>query len=175
MGPRTLHDLTMRGYKTEEPGRNCQVAFREGLSIPCKQITTLSTYPRARSAVGGAGVGKYLRPWRLLLRDLSQHMIKLMISSNLARHRTCQPRKFGNHVATGRGSHRMRIIPILLTLSVAMGCQAPSVSQQRLVSQPNMLFSDSLPLSFGSRLIPQLETGAAGSGGAANSGCTACR
>lgn len=62
-----------------------------------------------------------------------------------------------------------------LAVFAVCGCHGPRVSQQRLVSQPSMLFSDSLPLNFSSRLIPQLETGAAGAGGAANSGCTACR
>lgn len=68
-----------------------------------------------------------------------------------------------------------RIFLPALALLVLTGCQGPHVSQQRLVSQSNMLFSDSLPLNFSSRLIPQLETGASGSGGAANSGCTACK
>ena len=71
--------------------------------------------------------------------------------------------------------HFASLVLSSLALFVVCGCQGPRVSQQRLVSQPNMLFSDSLPLNFSSRLIPQLETGAAGSGGAANSGCTACR
>ena len=56
------------------------------------------------------------------------------------------------------------------------GCSSPAVRQQRLVSKPNMLFSDSAAFTYNSaRLLPQLEPGSAASGGAQNAGCTACR
>ena len=56
------------------------------------------------------------------------------------------------------------------------GCAVPAVRQQRLVSKPNMLFSDSPVFTYNAaRLLPQLEPGAATSGGAQNAGCTSCR
>jgi hypothetical protein len=56
------------------------------------------------------------------------------------------------------------------------GCSLPAVRQQRLVSKPNMIFSDSAAFAYNSaRLLPQLEPGSAASGGAQNAGCTACR
>ena len=64
----------------------------------------------------------------------------------------------------------------LAALVVLAGCSAPAVRQQRLVSKPNMLFSDSAAFTYNSaRLLPQLEPGAAASGGAQNAGCTSCR
>jgi len=66
-------------------------------------------------------------------------------------------------------------LPLVALLSVA-GCSSPAVRQQRLVSKPNMLFSDSAAFTYNSaRLLPQLEPGSAASGGAQNAGCTACR
>jgi hypothetical protein len=65
---------------------------------------------------------------------------------------------------------------MLTLLALTAGCASPGVAQQRLVSKPNMLFSDSLAFNYNSpRLLPQLETGSAASGGAQGSGCTACR
>jgi hypothetical protein len=56
------------------------------------------------------------------------------------------------------------------------GCSSPAVREQRLVSKPSMLFSDSVAFSYNSpRLLPQLAPGFAGSGAAQNSGCTSCR
>ena len=64
----------------------------------------------------------------------------------------------------------------LVALLFAAGCASPAVRQQRLVSKPNMLFSDSAVFTYNStRLLPQLEPGSATSGGAQNAGCTACR
>lgn len=65
---------------------------------------------------------------------------------------------------------------IILGLSAILsGCSLPSARQQRLVSKPNMVFSESPVFAYDSRLLPQLEPGAAASGGAQNSGCTSCR
>jgi len=56
------------------------------------------------------------------------------------------------------------------------GCSSPAVRQQRLVSRPNMLFSDSPAFTYNSpRLLPQLAPGFAGAGASQNSGCTSCR
>ena len=56
------------------------------------------------------------------------------------------------------------------------GCSSPAVRQQRLISRPNMLFSDSPAFTYNSpRLLPQIATGFAASGASQNSGCTSCR
>ena len=54
------------------------------------------------------------------------------------------------------------------------GCAVP-VHQQRLVSRPNMQFSDSPVFNYQSRTLAQTESGAAASGGAQAAGCTSCR
>ena len=65
---------------------------------------------------------------------------------------------------------------LLAAVLLLAGCSSPTVRQQRLVSKPNMLFSDSSVFTYNSaRLLPQLEPGSATSGGAQNAGCTACR
>lgn len=57
-----------------------------------------------------------------------------------------------------------------------VGCAAPSISEQRLVSKPNMTFSESAAFAYAPyRLFPQLATGATSTGGPQNSGCTSCR
>ena len=63
---------------------------------------------------------------------------------------------------------------IAVLLPLLAGCAVP-VHQQRLVSQPNMQFSDSPVFAYQSRLLPQVESGAAASGGGQNAGCTSCR
>ena len=74
---------------------------------------------------------------------------------------------------------RRQFLPggLLLILGAALlGCSAPSISQQRLVSKPDMTFSDAAAFSYiPSRLFPQLATGTAATGGTQNSGCTSCR
>jgi len=62
-----------------------------------------------------------------------------------------------------------------MVISLA-GCSSPAVRQQRLVARPNMTFYDSALFNYhASKLLPQLEPGYAGSGGAANAGCTSCQ
>jgi len=63
---------------------------------------------------------------------------------------------------------------VLLALSVA-GCSTVPVSQQRLVSKPNMLFSNSSVYAYTSRVLPQTQPGLMDSGGTAGSVCTACQ
>lgn len=62
-----------------------------------------------------------------------------------------------------------------LPLILCLGCRSVPASEQRLVSKPNMLFSDSFVYTYDSRILPQLELGSALSGGAQTAGCTACR
>ena len=66
---------------------------------------------------------------------------------------------------------------VLPVMAIALaGCTGPTIREQRLVSKPNMQFSDSPTLTYNSsRLLTQLQTGAATSGGAQNAGCTSCR
>ncbi len=64
----------------------------------------------------------------------------------------------------------------LLVLLLMTGCASPAARQMRLVSKPNMTFSDSVAFSYNSsRLLPQLATGFSAAGGPQNSGCTSCR
>jgi hypothetical protein len=59
-------------------------------------------------------------------------------------------------------------------IGLLVGCAVP-VHQQRLVSKPSMQFSDSPVFNYQSRLLSQIEPGAAASGGAQAAGCTSCR
>ena len=61
-----------------------------------------------------------------------------------------------------------------LALAVLAGCAVP-VHRQRLVSKPNMQFSDSPVFNYQSKVLSQVESGAAASGGAQAAGCTSCR
>ncbi|MDP3073204.1 MAG: hypothetical protein Q8N18_23120 [Opitutaceae bacterium] len=54
------------------------------------------------------------------------------------------------------------------------GCTGVPIVQQRLVSRPGMIFSDSPVLATRGALVAQLEPGRA-AGGAQAAGCTACR
>jgi len=65
--------------------------------------------------------------------------------------------------------------PLLLLLFCAMifqGCNTVAVHEQRLISKPNMTFSDSYLYAFQPRLTAQVEPGSAASGGAQAAGCT---
>ena len=72
------------------------------------------------------------------------------------------------------------MIKILLfgLLVCGVGCASVgqvSISEQRLVSKPNMLFSQSGVFIYQNRLIAQIEPGSATSGGAQAAGCTSCK
>jgi hypothetical protein len=58
---------------------------------------------------------------------------------------------------------------------LASGCATVGPEQQRLVSKPNMQFSQSAVFSYSSKLMPQVQPGLATSGGAQPSTCTLCR
>ena len=60
-------------------------------------------------------------------------------------------------------------------LITASGCTHVEVAEQRLVSKPNMLFSDSPVFNYQSRFISQIEPGSASEGGNQGTGCTACQ
>ena len=61
-----------------------------------------------------------------------------------------------------------------LTL-ITSGCSVVSVSEQRLVSKPNMVFSESSVFDYSTGLHSRLEPGTAGAGGAQATGCTSCK
>jgi hypothetical protein len=58
--------------------------------------------------------------------------------------------------------------------AVGAGCTVP-VHQQRLLAKPGMQFSGSAALGAPSKLLPQVESGAATSGGGQAAGCSSCR
>ena len=99
----------------------------------------------------------------------------------LAFPRSAQPETGDQAHLTRTAAGPVRSLPLtaglpLVALFLLAGCAAPAVRPQRLVSKPNMLFSDSSMFTYNSaRLLPQLEPGSASSGGAQNAGCTACR
>lgn len=75
-------------------------------------------------------------------------------------------------------ANRSKALIVLLATVLAMagaGCSTVPVHKQRLVSKPGMLFSDSAVFSYQSKIGPQIESGAAASGGAQAAGCTSCR
>jgi len=62
------------------------------------------------------------------------------------------------------------VLPLLLA-----GCAGPRISQQRLVSQRDMVFSSSSIWSFDQPVSLQTETGRAFAGGGSGAGCTSCK
>jgi len=69
-----------------------------------------------------------------------------------------------------------KLLVALLLGTSAGGCASVGVQHQRLVSKPDMLFSDSPVYNYSnSKLQPQIENGRAASGGGQASGCTSCR
>ena len=58
--------------------------------------------------------------------------------------------------------------------AVGAGCSVP-VHAQRLLAKPGMQFSGSAALGGPSKLLPQVESGAATSGGGQAAGCSSCR
>lgn len=58
---------------------------------------------------------------------------------------------------------------------LASGCTSVGPERQRLVSKPNMQFSDRAAFSYSSKLMPQIQPGLATTGGAQASTCTTCR
>lgn len=66
-------------------------------------------------------------------------------------------------------------ISFLLASSLVLGCARLPVASQRLVSKPNMVFSDSAIFSYQGRLPAQTEPGSAFTGGAQAAGCASCK
>jgi hypothetical protein len=71
---------------------------------------------------------------------------------------------------------KLLALTLVLFASVSLpGCARVGAHQQRLVSKPNMTFSDSVVFGYDQKLVPQVEPGSAFSAGAQASGCTSCR
>jgi hypothetical protein len=70
---------------------------------------------------------------------------------------------------------KVSAVGAVLAAIMLTSCARVSVHQQRLVSKPNMTFSDTLVFSYQSKLQPQIEPGSALSGGAQAAGCTSCK
>ena len=73
-----------------------------------------------------------------------------------------------------QGGVLLGIFSVVLIGMMSTGCKVVPVMQQRLVSKPNMVFSDSPVFSYQSQVVTQIEPGSALSGGAQAAGCTAC-
>jgi len=71
------------------------------------------------------------------------------------------------------GRPRFFMLAGLVTTALT-GCAVP-VQQQRLVSKANMQFSDSPVFNYQSKMLTQIESGTAASGGSQAAGCTSCR
>ena len=72
----------------------------------------------------------------------------------------------------------MKKILLFGLLACGEGCSSVGrvgISEQRLVSKPNMLFSQSGVFVYQNWLIAQIEPGSATSGGGQAAGCTSCK
>jgi len=63
----------------------------------------------------------------------------------------------------------------VLSASVLAGCSTVSVADQRLVSKPNMTFSDDSAFVYDAAYHSVVEPGTSASGGGQASGCTSCQ
>ncbi len=78
-----------------------------------------------------------------------------------------------NPIPSQHRSHGTGIL--VLTAVLLTGCAGPRVAQQRLVSQPDMVFSSSAVWNFDQALSFQTESGRAFAGTGSASGCTSCK
>jgi hypothetical protein len=89
-----------------------------------------------------------------------------------------QERQSLNHRTSTRQCFARLFWGVLVAASLAggsTGCTYVGPQQQRLVSKPNMEFSDSPVFSYQNNLTPQLEPGSAAPGSVQSSGCTSCK
>ena len=74
------------------------------------------------------------------------------------------------------GAFRLELTATLaFWLLLSAVCTTVPLQQQRLVSKPNMVFSESSVFDYTNRLLPQTEPGSAGFCGVQGSGCTSCK
>src|SRR5687767_12805357 len=77
--------------------------------------------------------------------------------------------------ATRQEKHTLRIAFIVGVSALLVGCTTVPIEQQRLVSKPSMLFSETRAFGEPTRMASQLEPGRVITGGAQASACTSCR
>ncbi|HAH98557.1 MAG TPA: hypothetical protein DCO70_04425 [Verrucomicrobiales bacterium] len=70
---------------------------------------------------------------------------------------------------------KILLFGLLVSSIGCAGVGQVGISEQRLVSKPNMLFSQSGVFVYQNRLIAQIEPGSAMSGGGQAAGCTSCK
>lgn len=58
---------------------------------------------------------------------------------------------------------------------VCAGCSTVGPQEQRLVSKPDMVFSESAVFNYTNKLLPQIEPGSTTTGSLQASGCTSCK
>jgi hypothetical protein len=86
----------------------------------------------------------------------------------------------GGHRGEGRGAARAQArarfrLAVLMCAAVALvGCARVAPEQQRLVSKPNMQFSDSHVFDYQTGLLTQIESGSASFTGGQSAGCGSC-
>lgn len=73
-----------------------------------------------------------------------------------------------------RGARHSFFILLLCAILILAGCAHVPPRQQRLVSKPNMQFSDSAIFSYQDRLLSQFESGSAASVGGQSGDCGSC-
>ena len=71
-------------------------------------------------------------------------------------------------------AHRFRTGVLIVVMLILSGCAHVPPLQQRLVSKPNMQFSDSSVFNYQDRLLSQFESGSASSVGGRSSDCGSC-
>lgn len=76
---------------------------------------------------------------------------------------------------SSQGAHKASMMPFALLLIIITGCSHVDAPMQRLVSKPNMVFSDSTVFAYQSRFTAIIEPGSASDGGSAATGCSSCR
>jgi hypothetical protein len=71
--------------------------------------------------------------------------------------------------------HLKQICLVAVLALAGSGCAVVGPRQQRLVSKPDMVFSQLAFLSYQNPLLEQVEPGSAFCGGAQPGGCTSCK
>ena len=119
------------------------------------------------------------RGWRLAVRWPSQRPFSLPVLAKVSLMKSGNSRADETRCGANVRACAPRALALLgLGLAVAFilsGCSSVGVHQQRMVSKPNMLFSDSAIFAYHPKLLVQMEPGSAATGGAQAAGCTSCR
>jgi hypothetical protein len=73
-----------------------------------------------------------------------------------------------------RARRRLELTVLLCGTVVLAGCARVAPLEQRLVSKPNMQFSEAPVFGYRNRLLAQIESGSASFVGAQSAGCGSC-